>query len=89
MPQPVKACAGTLSEQTIAELQHGGSRAQWLTYACELCGQQVGPRLEKGRWVPEQHWPSIQYPVRTRQISKRGATPPVPAANSSTQSESR
>ena len=86
MPQPVKACAGTLSEQTIAALLHGGSRAHWLTYACELCGQEVGARLEKGRWVPEQHWPSIQYPVRTRQVSKRGA-PPVAATPN--QSESR
>ncbi len=88
MPQPVKACEGRLGEKTIAALQTGDSRAHWLTYACELCGQQVGARLEKGRWVPEQHWPSIQYKARTRLINKRGA-PPASATVSPVQSKSR
>ena len=66
MPTPVKPCTGQFSDETVAALADNAGRAQWLTHPCALCGQQIGGRLEKGKWVPEQHWPSVQYKERVR-----------------------
>jgi len=59
MPNPVKPCAGSFSPGTIELLIANVGRAQWLPQTCELCGQLVGARLEKGVWTPEPHWPSV------------------------------
>jgi hypothetical protein len=77
MPNPAKPCPGQFSEETIAALAANTARAQWLPHPCALCGQQVGGRIEKGKWLPEQHWPSVQYKERTRQ--KRSAQRGKPA----------
>ncbi len=66
MPIPAKPCTGQFNEEVIAALEHNVDRAQWLSHPCGLCGQPVGARLEKGKWVPDQHWPSVQYKERTR-----------------------
>ncbi len=71
MPTPVKPCQGQFSEETIAALVSNTGRAQWLTHPCALCGQTAGARLEKGKWIPEQHWPSVQYKERSRGVKKR------------------
>jgi len=59
MPTPVKPCEGFFSEETISALLANLDRAQWLPHACARCGQQVGAHLDKGRWSPEPHWPSV------------------------------
>ncbi len=72
MPIPAKPCPGLFSEGTLNALEVNRDRAQWLAHPCALCGQQVGARLEKGKWIPEQHWPSVQYKERSRRNEKRG-----------------
>jgi hypothetical protein len=71
MPTPAKPCIGQFSEETLAVLARNTDRAQWHPQPCALCGQDIGARLEKGKWIPEQHWPSVQYKERTRRIEKR------------------
>jgi len=71
MAIPIKACSGQFSIETVQLLIDNTGRAQWLPQTCVVCGQQVGGQLVAGKWVPEQHWPSIQYPARTRRIEKR------------------
>ena len=36
-------------------------------------GQQIGARIEKGKWLPEQHWPSVQYKARTSKAARPSA----------------
>jgi len=59
MPTPQKPCDGFFSQETINLLTANRDHAQWLLHPCDRCGQQVGARIDKGRWVPENHWPSI------------------------------
>jgi hypothetical protein len=59
MPVPMKACDGSFSAETEKLLIANLNRAQWLLHACARCGQQVGAHLEKGRWSPDMHWPSV------------------------------
>jgi hypothetical protein len=59
MPVPKKPCEGSFSEETLKLLLANTDRAQWALHPCARCGQQVGARLEKGRWAPEMHWPSV------------------------------
>jgi hypothetical protein len=59
MPVPMKACDGSFSAETDKILLTNLDRAQWLLHACERCGQQVTAHLDKGRWSPEKHWPSV------------------------------
>jgi len=66
MPNPVKPCAGSFSPATIEILKSNVGHAQWLPQTCELCGQLVGARLEKGLWAPEPHWPSVPRRKRIR-----------------------
>lgn len=76
MPTPAKPCDGTFSEETISLLMKNMDRAQWQAHTCQVCGQQVGAKIEKGRWVPEAHWPSIprrqagKLPVSDRRASR-------------------
>jgi hypothetical protein len=68
MPIPKKPCEGFFSEETNKILLANIDRAQWLLHPCARCGQQVGARLEKGRWTPEPHWPSVpRRPRREKQ----------------------
>jgi hypothetical protein len=74
MPLLPKPCPGQFSEETIAALTSNENRAQWLDHPCTLCGQQIGARIEKGKWIPEQHWASVQYKERTRRTPKGSST---------------
>ncbi len=65
-----KPCTGQFSEETIALLSANTGREQWLPHPCALCGQQIGARIEKGKWLPEQHWPSVQYKARTSKAAR-------------------
>ncbi len=64
MPTPAKPCGGRFSDEVQAVLSQNRGRAQWATYACEVCGARVGAVQLQGKWVPEQHWPSVKYPPR-------------------------
>lgn len=66
MPIPAKPCDGFFSEDTNRALLANVDRAQWRLHPCERCGQQVGARLEKGRWIPEAHWPSVPRRASSR-----------------------
>jgi hypothetical protein len=55
----VKPCDGSFNDETNELLVSNVDRAQWLLHVCQRCGQRVGARLDKGRWVPDVHWPSI------------------------------
>jgi len=57
MPVPMKPCDSSFSDETNRILPTNAGRAQWLLHACERRGQQVGARLDKGRWLPDVHWP--------------------------------
>ncbi len=65
MPAPVKPCEGRFSEELQATLASNKDRVQWAVHPCEVCGVEVGATLDKGKWVPEQHWPSVKYPRKT------------------------
>lgn len=65
MPTPVKPCDGRFSDDLQGVLTRNRDREQWAVYTCQVCGATVGAVQDKGRWVPEQHWPSVTYPPRT------------------------
>jgi len=71
MSIPAKACEGRFSDEVLGLLNNNRDRAQWANYNCEVCGVMVGATLEKGKWVPEQHWPSVKYPARNE---KKGSS---------------
>lgn len=64
MPTPVKPCDGRFSDDLQEGLTRNRDREQWAVYSCEVCGAKVGAVQVHGRWVPEQHWPSVTYPPR-------------------------
>jgi hypothetical protein len=64
MPIAVKPCDGRFNDEVLAALSSNRDRAQWANHTCEVCGLAVGASLEKGKWVPEQHWPSVKYQPR-------------------------
>lgn len=66
MPIPVKACEGRFSEEVVSVLGNSRDRSHWGTYTCEVCGATVGAVQDKGKWIPEQHWPSVKYPPRVK-----------------------
>ncbi len=80
MAFPVKPCEGSFSEETNQLLLSNVNRAQWTLHACARCGQQVGARLEKGRWSPDAHWPSI--PRRSSVRAKVSVAHPAAAQES-------
>ena len=59
-----KACEGRFSDEVQLILTKNSERAQWANHACEVCGLSVGAVLDKGKWVPEQHWSSVKYSPR-------------------------
>ena len=71
MPIPVKACEGRFSDEVLAVLSRNRDRAQWANYTCEVCGAAVGATQDRGKWVPEQHWPSVKYPSRNATQKKQ------------------
>jgi len=80
MPIPAKACEGRFSNEVQEVLSRNKDRSQWANHPCEVCGVAVGATLDKGKWVPEQHWPSVKYPSRNatekkRDISAESAAP--------------
>lgn len=64
MPIPVKPCDGQFSDDLQLVLTRNRDRDQWAVHTCQLCGAAVGAVLMHGKWVPEQHWPSVTYPPR-------------------------
>lgn len=60
MRGPVKPCSGRFSEELQAVLIQNKDRAQWAMHTCEVCGLSVGAVQVQGKWVPEQHWPSVK-----------------------------
>ena len=61
MPGPAKPCQGRFSDEVLAVLNQNRDRAQWANYPCQVCGLMVGAQRDGGKWVPEQHWPSVNY----------------------------
>ena len=74
MPIPAKPCEGRFSDEVLVLLSKNQDRAQWANHKCEVCGASVGAVLDKGKWVPEQHWPSVKYPRQTAE--KKQSVPP-------------
>lgn len=64
MPIPLKPCDGRLADDLQPILTRNHNRAQWANYTCEACGAEVGVVFAGGKWVPEQHWPSVKYAPR-------------------------
>ena len=64
MPIPVKACEGRFSDEVQVVLNKNRDRAQWANHTCEVCGASIGATQDRGKWVPEQHWPSVKYQSR-------------------------
>jgi hypothetical protein len=64
MPIPVKPCDGSLSDDLQAVLTRNREREQWALHTCQACGAAVGVVQVHGKWVPEQHWPSVTYASR-------------------------
>jgi hypothetical protein len=71
MPIPAKACEGRFSDEVLELLNRNRDRDQWANHPCEICGVAVGAKQDKGRWVPEQHWPSVKYTPRRVAAKKR------------------
>ena len=61
MPIPVKPCDGQFSDELQVVLTRNRNREQWAVYTCPQCGAAVGAVQASGKWVPEQHWPSVTY----------------------------
>ena len=74
MPIAVKPCEGRFSDELQVVLTRNRDRDQWANHACEICGVTVGAKIDKGRWVPEQHWPSVKYQPRNGNEKKQRAT---------------
>jgi hypothetical protein len=74
MPLPAKPCEGRFSDEVQEVLNRNRDRDQWANHTCEICGVAVGAKLEKGKWVPEQHWPSVKYQPRNATEKKRSTS---------------
>jgi len=74
MPIPAKPCEGRFSDEVQLVLSRNRDRDQWANHPCEVCGVAVGAKIEKGKWVPEQHWPSVKYVPRDANGKKRSTT---------------
>ncbi len=64
MPIPAKPCEGRFNDEVLELLNKNKDRAQWANHTCEVCGKAVGATQDRGKWVPEQHWPSVKYHPR-------------------------
>ena len=77
---PAKPCEGRFSDEVQEALSRNRERVQWANHTCEICGLAVGARQDRGKWVPEQHWPSVKYHSRNatekkQNISTNGMMP--------------
>lgn len=70
MSTPIKPCDGAFSDDLQELLTRNRNREQWAVHTCQVCGASVGAAIVHGKWVPEQHWPSVKYAPRVT-ISKR------------------
>ena len=57
---PAKPCKGQFSDETQRALMDDVDHARRTDHICQLCKMSVSARLEKGRWVPDMHWPSVR-----------------------------
>jgi hypothetical protein len=71
MPIPAKPCDGRFSDELHVVLTQNKDRAQWAIHTCEVCGVAVGAVQVQGKWVPEQHWPTVKYQARKTVEKKR------------------
>ena len=71
MPIPAKPCEGRFSDEVLEMLNKNRDRDQWANHTCEVCGLSVGAKIEKGRWIPEQHWPSVKFQPRKTSEKKK------------------
>jgi hypothetical protein len=71
MPIPAKPCEGRFSDEVQAVLSRNRDRVQWANHTCEVCGAAVGATQNRGKWVPEQHWPSVKYHSRNATDKKQ------------------
>jgi hypothetical protein len=81
MPIPAKPCDGRFSDEVLEILSRNRDRAQWANYACEVCGAAVGATQNRGKWIPEQHWPSVKYHSRNGADKKRASAEESPATD--------
>ncbi len=77
MPIPAKACEGRFSDEVLELLTKNKDRDQWANHTCEVCGVSVGAKMEKGKWIPEQHWPSVKYVARNGATKKKDVPAPI------------
>lgn len=76
MSTPVKPCEGRFNDDLQEVLTRNRDREQWAVHPCQVCGAAVGAVQVHGKWVPEQHWPSVTYPPRNpvvRRYDRSGA----------------
>lgn len=66
MPTPSKPCEGRFSDEVLEALSKNTERAQWANHTCLVCGLSIGATQDRGRWVPEQHWPTVKYVPRQK-----------------------
>jgi hypothetical protein len=78
MPIPVKPCEGRFSDEVLTALSSNRDRAQWANHTCEVCGAAVGATQNRGKWVPEQHWPSVKYHSRHATDKKQAVAAEAP-----------
>jgi len=89
MSIPAKPCEGRFSDELQELLSKNRDRVQWANHACEVCGVAVGAMLVQGKWVPEQHWPSVKYQSRNATEKKQDSSANVLApGHSATLAES-
>jgi hypothetical protein len=88
MPSPAKPCEGRFSDEVQAVLKTNKDRAQWANHTCEVCGVAVGAALVQGKWVPEQHWPSVKYQSRNATEKKRSVSADILVDDSAVLAES-
>jgi hypothetical protein len=86
MPLSVKPCDGRFNDDLQEVLTRNRNREQWAVHTCELCGASVGAVQVQGKWIPEQHWPSVTYPPRSAVVNRynRSAAPSEEAVPAST-----
>jgi hypothetical protein len=83
MPIPAKPCEGRFSDEVQEILGRNRDRVQWANHTCEVCGASIGATQNRGKWVPEQHWPSVKYHPRNATDKKRAIAADSPAPDDS------
>ena len=84
MPVPVKPCEGRFSDDLQELLTRNRAREQWALHACQVCGTLAGAVQVQGKWVPEQHWPTVTYPSRVTVKNRYDRSGPRAESQSST-----